>query len=94
MATNESKYRACIDLVEAMYVENHTNERRIRTLLEFISNCVCVLDSCETINDLRRVEDVMVSLVHEAWNDPSAIDDCNDSLEMFNENKEDDDYVD
>lgn len=90
MATNESKYRSCIDLVEAMYVENHTNERRIRTLLEFIHNCAFELDRCIDITEVRRVEEAMDSLVHEAWNDPSAIDDCNDSLEMFNENKEED----
>lgn len=88
MATIESKYRKCIDLVEAMYVENHTNERRIRTLLEFIHNCAFELDRCIDITEVLNIEKTMADFVHKAWNDFSAIDDCNDALEMFNENKE------
>lgn len=91
METNEPKCVKCAELVEATCIENRVNVRRIRTLLEFISNCAFELDRCIDITEVRRVEEAMDSLVHEAWNDPSAIDDCNDALEMFNENKEEDD---
>lgn len=88
MSTIESKYRNCIAMIEDMYVENHNTKRRIRTLLDFIVNCSGGLDRCETIDDVRRVKEVMDTIVYKAWNDLSAIDNCNDSLDMFNENKE------
>lgn len=82
MESNEPKCGKCAELVGATRMENRVNKRRIRILLDFISNCVCELDNCETINDVRCVKEVMDVIVYKVRND------LNDSLEMFNENKE------
>lgn len=88
MATNESKYRKCIERgyispeeYESLMLDaierNHASEQRTKALLAFLSKCAVNVYRAETIEDARKVATSMADLVANAWTDMSYIDYCN-----------------